>query len=134
MTHLFRVIVPVNDIEAAASFYSTILDQPEKRVSPGRHYFACGGTILACLDAKADGDQATSSPNPQHIYLSEPDLEATYQRCSAAGVNFDDGQIHGGGPGMGEIAQRPWGERSFYIHDPFGNPVCFVDEKTTFTG
>ena len=35
---------------------------------------------------------------------------------------------------MGEIAERPWGERSFYAHDPFGNPVCFVDERTLFTG
>ena len=35
---------------------------------------------------------------------------------------------------MGEIAVRPWRERSFYMHDPFGNPLCFVDEKTLFTG
>ncbi len=134
MTHLFRVIVPVSDIEAAASFYSAILDQPGKRVSPGRHYFECGGTILACFDSEADNGLAAYAPNPQHIYLSEPDLETTYERCSAVGANFDDGQIHGGGPGMGEIAVRPWGERSFYLHDPFGNPICFVDEKTTFIG
>lgn len=29
---------------------------------------------------------------------------------------------------------RPWGERSFYCRDPFGNGLCFVDEKTLFTG
>jgi len=29
---------------------------------------------------------------------------------------------------------RPWGERSFYAHDPFGNPLCFVDATTIFTG
>jgi hypothetical protein len=34
---------------------------------------------------------------------------------------------------MGEIARRPWGERSFYMRDPFGNPLCFVDEGTLFT-
>jgi hypothetical protein len=34
---------------------------------------------------------------------------------------------------MGVIAQRPWGERSFYMNDPSGNPLCFVDEKTVFT-
>jgi hypothetical protein len=35
---------------------------------------------------------------------------------------------------MGEIAKRPWGERSFYLREPFGSPPCFVDEKTLFTG
>jgi hypothetical protein len=29
---------------------------------------------------------------------------------------------------------RPWGERSFYVKDPWGNGLCFVDEKTLFTG
>ncbi len=26
------------------------------------------------------------------------------------------------------------GERLFYARDPFDNPICFVDEKTVFTG
>ncbi len=134
MTHLYRVIVPVSDIEAAAIFYGTILNQPGKRVSPGRHYFECGATILACFDPKADGEQGTSPPNPQHIYLSESDLEAVYGRCQSAEANFDDQSLQGGGANLGEIATRPWGERSFYLHDPFGNPVCFVDDKTVFTG
>jgi hypothetical protein len=25
-------------------------------------------------------------------------------------------------------------ERSFYVHDPWGNGLCFVDENTLFTG
>jgi hypothetical protein len=28
----------------------------------------------------------------------------------------------------------PWGERLFYAKDPSGNPICFVDEGTLFTG
>lgn len=51
--HLFRVILPVSDIEVAAAFYAGILGVPGDRVSPGRHYFPCGGTILACYDALA---------------------------------------------------------------------------------
>jgi len=35
---------------------------------------------------------------------------------------------------MGRIETRPWGERSFYMKDLFGNPLCFVDEQTVFTG
>jgi len=134
MTHLYRVIVPVSDIEAAAVFYGAILNQSGTRISPGRHYFECGGTILACFDSKADGEQAASTPNPQHIYLSENDLEAVYERCQAVRADFDDKKLQEGGPSLGEIATRPWGERSFYLHDPFGNPVCFVDDKTVFTG
>ena len=34
----------------------------------------------------------------------------------------------------GKIAERPWGERSFYVEDPFGNKLCFVDRATMFTG
>jgi hypothetical protein len=35
---------------------------------------------------------------------------------------------------MGKIEKRPWGERSFFMKDPFGNPTCFVDEKALFRG
>ena len=38
------------------------------------------------------------------------------------------------GESAGEIVKRPWGERSFYVEDPFGNGLCFVDERTLFTG
>ena len=37
-------------------------------------------------------------------------------------------------PGAGQIVVRPWGERSFYVEDPWSNGLCFVDEKTLFTG
>jgi len=78
--HLFRVILPVSEIEAAASFYAAVLGMPGDRVSPGRHYFSCGGTILACYDALADGD-----PEPVgHVYFSVDDLEAAHERMRAA--------------------------------------------------
>ena len=51
---LFRVIQPVDDIELAARFYAQLLGFAGERVSPGRHYFDCGGTILACYDPVRD--------------------------------------------------------------------------------
>ncbi len=117
------MILPVADIEAAATFYGRMLGTPGRRVSGGRHYFDCGGTILACLDALADGDPARIGPNPQHLYFSAEDLDETYRRAQAAGCRD-----------LGEIAVQPWGERSFYARDPFGNPICFVDSQTLFTG
>jgi hypothetical protein len=41
-------------------------------------------------------------------------------------------EVHG--EAAGEIVKRPWGELSFYVEDPWGNGLCFVDEKTLFTG
>lgn len=120
---LFRVILPVSDIEVAASFYADALGIPGDRVSAGRHYFSCGGTILACYDALADGDTEAVGPNPQHIYFGVEDLDAVHERVrkhSAADIT--------------PIETRPWGERSFYATDPFGNPICFVDSQTLFTG
>jgi hypothetical protein len=34
----------------------------------------------------------------------------------------------------GAITVRPWGERSFYAEDKWLNPLCFVEEGTTYPG
>ncbi len=129
---LFRVIVQVGDIEQAASFYATLLGMEGSRVSNGRHYFNCEGTILACLDPRADGDDFDATPSPDHIYLAVDDIEASYAAAQTAGAKLAEGDVHG--DPAGEIAQRPWGEKSFYIEDPFGNHLCLVERSTMFTG
>ena len=129
---LFRVILPVDDIETAARFYAALLGNPGMRVSAGRHYFMCGGVILAVYSPRSDGDARTARPNFDHIYFAVDDLEAVYERAQqAGGLSTETGD---GGLPMGEIARRPWGERSFYLEDPFGNPLCFVDEASVFKG
>lgn len=129
---LFRVILPVSDIEQAAKFYAAILGVPGTRVSDGRHYFDCGGVILACFSPRDDGDPEEPRPNPDHLYFSVDNLEATYAACKNAGATFAEGEVHG--DPAGQIALRPWGERSFYLKDPFGNPTCFVGRGSEFTG
>ena len=121
---LFRVIVPVASIETAAVFYEKVLGVTGARVSGGRHYFQCGGTILACFSPREDGDAFDLPANPDHLYFSVDDLEAAFRRCQHADCKRLDAQIQ----------TQPWGERSFYAEDPFGNKVCFVDEGTVFTG
>ena len=121
---LHRVILPVSDIERAQRFYETALDAEGERVSPGRHYFACGGVILALYDPRADGDAHDARPNQDHVYFAVSDLEGAHARVRRAGARRVDDAI----------ATMPWGERLFYAHDPFGNPICFVDERTVFTG
>lgn len=133
MAHLYRVIVPVSDIEAAHVFYQSVLGTPGKRVSPGRHYFDCEGTILACFDPQADGDGYVAKQNPEPLYLAVDDLVASYEACRRAGARFSESAPPGVGP-LGEIAKRPWGEDSFYAEDPFGNTLCFVARDSVFTG
>lgn len=129
---LFRVILPVSDIERAVKFYEAVLAMTGSRVSPGRHYFDCDGTILACFDPNADGDGYPPTPLPEWIYFSVDDVEATFAACKKAGAVFAAGDVHG--DPAGAIAKRPWGERSFYVEDPFGNKLCFVDRATLFLG
>lgn len=129
---LFRVILPVTGIDAAARFYARVLETPGVRVSGGRHYFDCGSTILACFDPRGDGDARDATPMPDWLYFAVDDLRAAHARCLAAGASPEPGEV--GGPPAGEIAQRPWGELSFYVRDPFGNGICFVERGTMFTG
>lgn len=124
--HLYRVIQPVTHIDAAARFYSRVLGMPGERVSPGRHYFRCGSTILACYDPVADGDSADQGWRHhfnQYLYFAVSDLEAVLTQVREAG-----GEIQAG------IETMPWGERLFYCKDPFGNPISFVDQETLFHG
>ena len=133
MPRLFRVLVPVPDIERAATFYEAVLGLPGDRVSPGRHYFDCEGTILACYDPWADGDEANARPLNEPLYLAVDDLGETEERARDAGAVFSHDAPPDVGP-RGEIAERPWGERSFYCDDPFGNPLCFVERGTELVG
>ena len=82
---LFRVIAPVTNIEEAARFYSAIFENPGFRISPGRHYFDCGGVILAVYDAVADGDAQPVRHNAEHLYFAVPDLDAVFKRVEKAG-------------------------------------------------
>jgi predicted enzyme related to lactoylglutathione lyase len=129
---LFRVIVPVTNFDEAVRFYSALFDSPGFRVSNGRHYFDCGGVILAVYDAVADGDRQAVRANAEHIYFAVPDLQAVFARAVQTGrLSTETGD---GGPPMGQIATRPWGEVSFYVSDPSGNPLCFVDEQSVYRG
>ena len=127
---LFRVILQVSELDKAAEFYSKLLDDEGRRIPRGsRHYFDCGPVILALVDVSAGGDKAR--PIPDYIYLAVPDLPAVYDRAS--GLNcLSDEDVHG--EPAGQIVKRPWGELSFYVADPWGNGLCFVDDKTLFTG
>lgn len=127
---LFRIILQVGDLDKAAEFYSQLLDDPGRRIPrASRHYIDCGPVILALVDPTQGDEKA--KPLPDKIYFAVGDLEKVYARATELGCLSSE-DVHGAS--AGEIVVRPWGERSFYVNDPWGNGLCFVDDKTLFTG
>lgn len=123
---LYRVILPVLDIEVAARFYSHVFQDEGQRVSPGRHYFNCGGVILACYSPSADGDDLGSGwsfHENQYLYFSVPDLEVIRSRIAEAG-----------GHNLTDVESMPWGETMFYALDPLGSRLSFTRSDTLFRG
>ena len=129
---VYRITMPAGNIEESVKFYRTILDHGGDRVSPGRHYFDCDGIIVSIYDGPANGDTRAPRANEDFVYFAVEDIEATHQRARAAGAVLDQTDMPGVGV-LGSVTTRPWGERSFYTRDPFGNPLCFAARDTLFT-
>jgi len=127
---IYRVILQVSDMEKAAKFYSTLLGANGRSIHASRYYFDCGPVILALVDPSTVGE-GKAKPNADYFYYSVKDLEAVHRRARELGCLSTE-MVHDAK--AGEIVKRPWGERSFYALDPFGNRLCFVDEGTLFTG
>ena len=127
---LYRVILQVDDLDQAEQFYGKLLGDAGRRIPrASRHYIDCGPVILALVDPSADGKKA--EPLPDYIYFAVANLEEVHARASELRC-LSTKDVHG--DSAGEMVVRPWGERSFYVADPWGNGLCFVDENTLFTG
>ncbi len=125
---IFRVTIEVANLDEAAAFYAKLLDTPGKRHPGARHYFDCGGVILAVLDPTAGGIKPTACP--KSIYFAVADVDAVHGRAKALEA-LAPFRVHG--QPASEVLQRPWGERSFYVTDRWGNELCFVQEGTLYT-
>ncbi len=124
----FRLNVEVSDLDAAASFYTKLLGVPGRKQPGRRCYFECGPVILQVLDVSSIGQP---HPAAKALYFTVRNLEAAFERAKALScLSRED--VHDA-PGGG-IVVRPWGERSFYAEDAWGNPLCFVEEGTVYTG
>jgi hypothetical protein len=125
---LFRVMVEVGNLEEGAAFYARLFNTPGQRHPGARHYFQCGSVIVAVIDPTQGGLQPT--PGPKSLYFAVHDLDAIHKR--AAELNALAPYAVHGEPAADAI-QRPWGERSFYVVDAWGNDLCFVEEGTLYT-
>lgn len=125
---MFRLNIEVADLDRAATFYGDLLGMAGRKQAGSRCYFTCGAVTLQVIDVSSMGAAHTAA---KALYFLVKDLDAIHARAAALDCLSDE-DVHGE-PG-GAISVRPWGERSFYANDPWGNPLCFVEEGTTYAG
>jgi uncharacterized protein len=124
MAQLFRVSIPVRDLELATRFYSSLLGIAGERVAPGWHYFRYGQALLACHDAAAEGGRpAAGHAEPLCLGVDEP-LEQLLIRATEIGAQQLDRTIQ----------RLPTGEVAVRMRDPFGNALWLIDSRTMFWG
>jgi hypothetical protein len=125
---LFRVTVEVGNLEDAAVFYARLFSTPGQRHPGARHYFQCGSVIVALIDPTQGGLPPT--PGPKSLYFAVRDLDDIHRRAADLDA-LAPYTVHG--EPAADAIQRPWNERSFYVVDPWGNDLCFVEEGTLYT-
>jgi catechol 2,3-dioxygenase-like lactoylglutathione lyase family enzyme len=125
---IFRVTIEVSNLDEAAKFYAKLLGTEGERHPGARHYFDCGGVILAVLDVSQGGTLVTVGP--KSIYFAVKDVKAVHARAKQLKA-LAPYKVHG--QSAGDVIERPWGEKSFYVVDPWGNDMCFCEEGTLYT-
>ena len=127
---LFRINIEVGHLDDAARFYGELLGLDGRRAPGSRVYFDAGGVTLQVVDVSSMG-MGVPHPAAKALYFLVDDLDAVFARAQALGCLSQE-MVHGGRGG--EIAVRPWGERSFYAEDKWLNPLCFVEAGTVYPG
>jgi catechol 2,3-dioxygenase-like lactoylglutathione lyase family enzyme len=126
---LFRLNIEVGDLPQAQAFYEALLGLTGRAQPGSRFYMNAGGVALQVVDVTKFG--AAPHPAAKALYFSVADLDAVHAR--AASLKALSTEMVHGVPG-GDINVKPWGERSFYANDPWGNPLCFVEAGTVYAG
>jgi catechol 2,3-dioxygenase-like lactoylglutathione lyase family enzyme len=130
---IFRILLSARDLARSRHFYERLLGATGRVVSPGRVYFDCGPVILGILDTSTVPPAKRPRPT-EPVYFSTPELDRVHARAVRLGC-LARGNLHGDRESpLGRSTVRPWGERSFYVEDPAGNSLCFVEAGTEFTG
>jgi len=121
----FRLNIEVGSLDQAIDFYSKLLGIQGRKQPGSRVYYECGAVTLQVVQVQNPHTAAKA------LYFTVSDLESIFERAKELG-SLSAETVHDA-PGGG-IVVRPWGERSFYSEDPWGNPLCFVEEGTVYTG
>jgi predicted enzyme related to lactoylglutathione lyase len=126
--NLFRINLEVGDLDAAAKLYETLFGIAGRKQAGSRCYFSCGAVTIQMVDVSSAG---APHPAAKALYFTVKDLDAVFERAKSLGCLSRE-QVHG--VWGGAISVRPWGERSFYVEDPWHNPLCFVEAGTIYPG
>lgn len=121
----FRLNVETGSLDEAIDFYTKLLGVQGRKQPGARAYYACGPVTLQVVQVEQP------HPAAKALYFTVRDLEAIFERAKELGCLSQE-SVHDA-PGGG-IVVRPWGERSFYVEDPWSNPLCFVEEGTVYAG
>lgn len=130
---IFRILLQARDLSESRRFYEVLLGTKGRLVAPGRIYFDVGPVILGVLDYSRAGAAERQTPT-ESVYVATNELERMHERARRLRCLSTENLHDDADQPMGSIVVRPWGERSFYAQDPSGNPLCFVDAATIFTG
>jgi len=122
---LFRLNIEVASIGDAQDFYADLLGLEGRPQMGARVYFDAGGVTLQVVQAESPHVAAKA------LYFEVDDLDIVHERATRLGCLSGE-QVHGTPAGAPVV--RPWGERSFYADDPWGNPLCFVESGTIYEG
>ncbi len=126
MTPLFHLAFPVNDLDAARTFYGEVLGCPEGRSDPSWIDFDFfGHQIVAHLQPQAVGDRATNAvdghgvPIPHFgLVLPMEEWQSLADRLKAAGIIFViEPYIR--------FAGLPGEQATMFVRDPSGNALEF---------
>ena len=122
---LFRVNLEVGDLAAARQFYGTLLGAEGRGQAGNRFYINAGAVAIQVV--------GVPSPHtaPKALYFNTANIDTVHERATALGALSSE-LVHG--LKGGDISVKPWGERSFYANDPWGNPLCFVEAGTEYAG
>jgi predicted enzyme related to lactoylglutathione lyase len=125
---LFRLNIEVGNLDEAADFYGELFGIIGRNQAGSRCYFSCGAVTLQVVDVSSQGTPHTAA---KALYFLVNDLDAAFARARRLGCLSGE-SVHG--ESGGAISVRPWGERSFYAEDKWGNPLCFVEAGTVYPG
>lgn len=122
---LFRINIEVGDVDRAAKEWGALLGLGGRPQAGSRVYFTAGAVTLQVVE--------NDEPHPaaKALYFLVDNLDAVHARAKKLGwlsTELVHGQVGG------DISVRPWGERSFYAEDAWGNPLCFVQTGTAYPG
>ncbi len=124
MVRLIKITIVVSDLEQAMRFYGNVLQTEGTPLSRGRYVFTNGAVQIICYDPLLEGDAIGHGwmMHPgQYLYFGVANIDTAYIRFKNIGCNTIDAKI----------SEDETGRRFFYASDPFGNPLCIMEEERT---